>query len=127
MNKILLTSQVSNINDLITQKDKIEAEIRTTLMSVISELQGDNGCVFLYEDLLDVDSRPLKFHDEYTDEIENIIALRVVDNTLQAIVSRDFDTMPKYADEVDEDLWFSVYVYGNLDNYDILGAIIPLI
>lgn len=128
MNKNSLSSQVLNIDNLLTQRDAINGKIRTTLINVISELQENNGCVFLYKDMSDIDIRPLTFHDECTDDVENIIALRVVDNNLQALVSKDFfDDMPKSIDEVDDDLWFNVYHYGELDYYEVVSAIYPLL
>lgn len=127
MDKNSLSSQVLNIDNLLTQRDTINGKIRTTLINVISELQENNGCVFLYKDMSDIDIRPLTFHDDYTDDVENIIALRVVNNNLQALVSKDFDVMPKSIDEVDDDLWFNVYHYGELDYYEVVSAIYPLL
>lgn len=127
MNKNSLSSQVLNIDNLLAQRDTINGQIRTTLINVISELQENNGCVFLYKDMSDIDIRPLTFHDEYTDDVGKIIALRVVNNNLQALLSHNFDDMPKSIDDVDDKLWFNVYYYGELDYYEVVSAIYPLL
>ena len=129
MNRNLLSSQVSNINDLITQKDKIEAEIRTTLTNVISELQGNEGGIILYKSREDMIDNPLKFVDESIDEESYIYALRVYDGQLQALVDTNWYAaeLPQYIDEVDNDLWFNIFTYGRIDVYGIYDALMPLI
>ena len=129
MDKSLLSSQVSKINDLITQMDNIEVEIRTTLMNVISGLQGNEGGIILYKSREDMIDNPLKFHDESIDEESYIYALRVSDGQLQAVVDTNWYAaeLPRYIDEVDNDLWFNIFTYGKIDVYAIYDVLMPLI
>lgn len=129
MNKDLVKEQLTTINNLIESKDKIECEIRRTLFTLVEELQGDKGGVILYKSREDMIEAPLKFHDESIDEESYIYALRVSDGQLQAVVDTNWYAaeMPRYIDEVDNDLWFNVFTYGKIDVYGIYDVLMPLI
>jgi hypothetical protein len=129
MNKDLVKEQLTTINNLIESKDKIECEIRRTLFTLVEELQGDKGGVILYKSREDMIEAPLKFHDESIDEESYIYALRVSDGQLQAVVDTNWYAaeMPRYIDEIDNDLWFNIFTYGKIDVYGIYDALMPLI
>ena len=129
MNKDLVKEQLTTINNLIESKDKIECEIRRTLFTLVEELQSDKGGVILYKSREDMIDNPLKFHDESVDEESYIYALRVSDGQLQAVVDTNWYAaeLPRYIDEVDNDLWFNIFTYGKIDVYGIYDALMPLI
>ena len=129
MNKDLVKEQLTTINNLIESKDKIECEIRRTLFTLVEELQSDKGGVILYKSREDMIDNPLKFHDESVDEESYIYALRVSDGQLQAVVDTNWYAaeLPRYIDEVDNDLWFNIFTYGTIDVYGIYDALMPLI
>ena len=129
MNKDLVKEQLTTINNLIESKDKIECEIRRTLFTLVEELQSDKGGVILYKSREDMIDNPLKFHDESVDEESYIYALRVSDGQLQAVVDTNWYAaeLPRYIDEVDNDLWFNIFTYGTIDVYGIYDVLMPLI
>lgn len=129
MNKDLVKEQLTSINNLIESRDKIECEIRRTLFALVEELQGNEGGIILYKNREDMIDNPLKFHDESIDEESYIYALRVYDGQLQALVDTNWYAaeLPRYIDEIDSDLWFNVFTYGNIDVYGIYDVLMPLI
>jgi hypothetical protein len=126
MNIDVIRDKVNEMVTLIEEKKEINNTMYNTLCAIVNDTQGSECCIILYDGYYDIGENNFAIPNSFTGDRESVIAVRFCDGYLQIVTEGQFHRFPRYADEIDEDLWTTIR-QDDFNVEDAFDVILPKI